>query len=52
MYKGKKKEADTYLRDTENIPLSIDVEEYSVDTTEHIEKENIENYVKREVAPM
>lgn len=52
-YKGKKKEADTDLRDTENIPLSIDVEEYNPDTAEHIkkEKENIENYVEREVAP-
>lgn len=52
-YKGKKKEADTDLRDTENIPLSLDVEEYNPDTTEHIkkEKENIENYVEREVAP-
>lgn len=52
-YKGKKKEADTDLRDTENIPLSVDVEEYNIDTTEHIKKErqNIENYVEREVAP-
>lgn len=52
-YKGKKKEADTDLRDTENIPLSIDVEEYNSDTKKHIkkEKENIENYVEREVAP-
>lgn len=52
-YKGKKKEADTDLRDTENIPLSVDVEEYNLDTTEHIKKErqNIENYVEREVAP-
>lgn len=52
-YKGKKKEADTDLRDTENIPLSLDVEEYNPDTTEHIkkERENIENYVEREVAP-
>ena len=52
-YKGKKKEADSTLRDTETIPLSIDVEEYNVDTTEHIkkEKDNILKYVEKEVAP-
>ncbi|MTI66594.1 MAG: SAM-dependent DNA methyltransferase [Firmicutes bacterium] len=52
-YKGKKKEADTNLRDTETIPLSIDVEEYYVDTTKHIKKEkkNILEYVDREVSP-
>lgn len=51
--KGKKKEADTSLRDTETIPLSIDVDGYSVDTDKHIkkEKENIIDYVNREVAP-
>lgn len=52
-YKGKKKEADTTLRDTETIPLSIDVKEYNVDTKDHIKKErqNILDYVEREVAP-
>lgn len=52
-YKGKKKEADSTLRDKETIPLSIDVEEYIADTTEHIKKErdNILKYVEKEVAP-
>ena len=52
-YKGKKKEADPTLRDTETIPLSIDVEEYKPDPSEHIkkERENILEYVEREVAP-
>ena len=51
--KGKKKEADSTLRDTESIPLSLDVKGYNVDTTEHIkkEKENIKEYVEREVSP-
>lgn len=51
--KGKKKEADTSLRDTETIPLSINVEGYEVDTEKHIkkEKQNILDYVKREVKP-
>jgi type I restriction enzyme M protein len=51
--KGKKKEADTSLRDTETIPLSIDVEGYEVDTEKHIkkEKQNILDYVEREVKP-
>ena len=50
---GKKKEADTSLRDTETIPLSIDVEGYEVDTEKHIkkEKQNILDYVEREVKP-
>ncbi|MGO1652709.1 type I restriction-modification system subunit M [Senegalia sp. (in: firmicutes)] len=52
-YKGKKKEADSTLRDTETIPLSIDVEDYNIDTDEHIKKEkkNILEYVETEVAP-
>lgn len=52
-YKGKKKEADTSLRDTEIIPLSIDVEKYEKDTSKHIKKErqNILDYVEREVKP-
>ncbi len=51
--KGKNKEADSTLRDTESIPLSIDVDSYSVDTTKHIKKEksNILNYLEKEVAP-
>ncbi|MFY9483230.1 MAG: class I SAM-dependent DNA methyltransferase [Tissierellaceae bacterium] len=51
--KGKKKEPDTSLRDTETIPLSLDVDGYRADTSEHIkkEKENILDYVEREVAP-
>ncbi|MCT4595920.1 MAG: type I restriction-modification system subunit M [Anaeromicrobium sp.] len=51
--KGKKKEADTSLRDTETIPLCIDVKEFHVETKKHIEKEkeNILSYVEREVKP-
>lgn len=51
--KGKKKEADASLRDTESIPLSLDVDGYNIDTGEHIKKEksNILAYIKREVAP-
>lgn len=51
--KGKKKEADTSLRDTESIPLSLDVDEYNIDTSKHIKKEkaNILDYVEKEVAP-
>lgn len=37
--KGKKKEPDTSLRDTETIPLSLDVDGYRADTSEHIKKE-------------
>jgi len=52
-FSGKKKEADSSLRDTETIPLSIDVEGYEVDTDKHIkkEKQNILDYVEREVKP-
>lgn len=52
-YVGKRKEADTTLRDTEIIPLSVDVDNYKKDTSEHIKKErqNILDYVKREVKP-
>ncbi len=48
-----KKEADTSLRDTESIPLSVPVEEFTVATENHIkkEKENISSYVEREVKP-
>lgn len=52
-YTGKRKEADTSLRDTEIIPLSIDVDGYDADTAKHIakEKENILKYVEKEVKP-
>ncbi|MCS3901775.1 type I restriction-modification system subunit M [Methanococcus voltae] len=53
-YKGKSKEADSDLRDTEMIPLSMDVEEYNKkDSSKHIakEKENILNYLEAEVKP-
>lgn len=52
-YSGKKKEPDTSLRDTETIPLSIDVDGYEVDTEKHIkrEKQNILTYVEKEVKP-
>jgi type I restriction enzyme M protein len=51
--KGKKKEADSSLRDTESIPLSIDVEDFEVNTEKHIKKENenILEYIDREVKP-
>ncbi|MDW7669656.1 MAG: class I SAM-dependent DNA methyltransferase [Bacillota bacterium] len=51
--KGKKKESDTDLRDTERIPLSIDVEEFKKEDKDHIKKEkkNIKQYVEKEVAP-
>jgi type I restriction enzyme M protein len=51
--KGKKKESDTDLRDTERIPLSIDVEEFKKEDKDHIKKEkkNILQYVEKEVAP-
>lgn len=51
--KGKIKEADTSLRDTESIPLSHAVETYEVDPVKHIrkEKQNILDYVEREVKP-
>ena len=50
---GKNKEADTSLRDTESMPLSMDVEQYEVDPAKHIKKErqNILDYVEREVKP-
>jgi len=52
-YSGKKKEADASLRDTESIPLSIDVVDYEFDNEKHIKKENqnILEYVKKEVKP-
>ncbi|WP_461207608.1 type I restriction-modification system subunit M [Clostridium sp. DL1XJH146] len=51
--KGKKKEADSTLKDTESIPLSQEVEDYNVDTEKHIkkEKENILSYIEKEVKP-
>lgn len=51
--KGKKKEADATLRDTETIQLSLDVEAFDNDTDEHIkkEKDNILEYINREVSP-
>ncbi|QUL55691.1 SAM-dependent DNA methyltransferase [Paenibacillus tritici] len=52
-YIGKKKEADPSLRDTESIPLSIDVDNYEFDNEKHIKKENqnILDYVDKEVKP-
>lgn len=52
-YSGKKKEADPSLRDTESIPLSIDVDSYDFDVDKHIKKEqkNILDFVEREVKP-
>lgn len=51
--KGKKKEADSTLRDTETIPLSLDVVGFEIDTEKHIKKENqnILEYIDREVKP-
>jgi len=51
--KGKAKEVDTFLRDTETIPLSIDVETFSIETEKHIKKEqsNINEYIEKEVNP-
>lgn len=51
--RGKKKEPDTSLRDTETIPLFIDIDGYEVDTEKHIkkEKQNILAYVEKEVKP-
>jgi type I restriction enzyme M protein len=51
--KGKKKEADSSLRDTETIPLSVDVAEFEVETDKHTKKENknILEYIEREVKP-
>ncbi|NLJ72913.1 MAG: SAM-dependent DNA methyltransferase [Syntrophomonadaceae bacterium] len=52
-YSGKNKEADSSLRDTETIPLAMDVDNYVLDVEGHIkkEKQNILDYVEREVAP-
>lgn len=52
-YIGKRKEADSTLRDTESIPLSIDVDGFNLDNEKHIkkEKQNILDYVEREVKP-
>jgi type I restriction enzyme M protein len=51
--KRNKKESDTDLRDTERIPLSIDVEKFKKEDKDHIKKEkkNIKKYVEKEVAP-
>ncbi len=51
--KGKKKEADSSLRDTETIPLSVDVDEFQSDVSNHIKKEkaNIKEHIKKEVEP-
>jgi len=50
---GEEKEADSSIRDTEIIPLSIDVDGYDVGTDKHIkkEKQNILDYVEKEVKP-
>ncbi|QOR35758.1 SAM-dependent DNA methyltransferase [Clostridium sp. 'deep sea'] len=52
-YKSKVKEADTTLRDTETIPLSLASLGHSYDTSRQIKREqqNILNYVEREVKP-
>jgi len=49
--KGKKKEADSTLRDSETIPLSIDVDGFISETDKHIKKEqeNIKLYIEKEV---
>ena len=51
--KGKNKEADASLRDTETIPLSVEVESFEVDPVRQIKKEqkNIQDYIEREVKP-
>lgn len=51
--KGKKKEADASLRDTETIPLAVDVVDFFVETDKHItkEKDNIKAYIEKEVKP-
>jgi type I restriction enzyme M protein len=51
--KAKKKEPDPSLRDTETIPLSINVDGFSTDSELHIkkEKQNILDYIEREVKP-
>ncbi|MDD4346909.1 MAG: N-6 DNA methylase, partial [Desulfitobacteriaceae bacterium] len=50
-YSGKKKEADSTLRDTESIPLSLDVDGFEADSAKHIkqEQQNILNYLEKEV---
>ena len=52
-YKGKHKEPDTSLRDTETIPLSVDVDAFEVGPEKHIKKEqaSIRAYIEREVKP-
>lgn len=52
-YSGKNKEADSNLRDTESIPLSVVVDDFVADPVEHIKKEqqNILDYVEKEVKP-
>jgi type I restriction enzyme M protein len=51
--KGKKKEADASLRDTETIPLSTDVNGYTSENDKHIKKEknNMLAYIEKEVKP-
>lgn len=51
--KGKKNEADSNLRDTETITLSIDVNGYTSEIDKHIKKEknNILAYIEKEVKP-
>jgi type I restriction enzyme M protein len=51
--KGKKKEADSSLRDTETISLSVDVDGFVLETDNHIKKEqeNILECIDREVKP-
>lgn len=51
--KGKKKEVDSTLRDTETIPLSVDVNGFTLETEKHIkkEKDNIKSYIEKEVKP-
>lgn len=51
--KGKKKETDSTLRDTETIPLSVEVDGFTLETDKHIKKEknNIKSYIEKEVKP-
>lgn len=51
--KGKKKEADASLRDTETIPLSTKMDGFILETNNHIKKEknNIHSYIEKEVKP-
>jgi type I restriction enzyme M protein len=51
--KSKKKEVDSSLRDSETIPLSKNVDGFTIETKKHINKEieNIKSYIEKEVKP-